>query len=341
MKNIIILGVSLFLSKIICAQQKPQYTQYVINNFIINPALSGIENYTDIKIGHRRQWVGFDDAPVSTYFTAHTPIGKQDEKLTATSFAKDGVNLRGNSYWDDYEASPAHHGVGIQIVNDKTGPLQNFSAMGTYAYHIGLTPKSNLSVGVGVGVNTISLNTNKLFFGVDFPVDPAVYQNNIINKTKLDVNLGVWYYSDRFFGGISALQIVPQKIDFSNNIVKVTEGKKIPHLFATAGYRFMLNDDINVLPSVTAKLVAPVDPQFDVNVKMQYQDLLWAGINYRFKYGGSGFVGVNAYNRVSVSYAYDYTNTKLNTVSKGTHEIIVGFTIGNKYNTNTCPTRVW
>ena len=65
------------------AQQKPQYTQYILNNYIINPALTGIENYTDVKLSHRHQWVGFQDAPVTTYFTIHKPIEKQDDRTTA------------------------------------------------------------------------------------------------------------------------------------------------------------------------------------------------------------------------------------------------------------------
>jgi type IX secretion system PorP/SprF family membrane protein len=323
------------------AQQKPHYTQYVINNFIINPAITGIENYTDIRLSHRRQWVGLDDAPVTTYFTAHTAIGKQDDKLTATSFAKSGENIRGKSYWDEYQAAPAHHGVGVQIMDDKTGPIQNFTAHLTYAYHVGLSPKANLSAGIGIGISRFGLNTNKLSFGPDFPIDPAVKGSNILNKSNLDVDAGVFVYSDTFFLGLSALQIVPQKIDFSTNVIKVTEGKKVPHLFATAGYRFLLSEDFNVLPSMTVKYISPAPVQMDANVKLQYQDLFWLGTNYRFKYGYSFFAGFNAYNIVNVSYAFDRTTTKLNTISQGTHEVILGFNIGNRYSMNTCPTRVW
>ena len=68
------------------AQQKPEYTQYILNNYILNPALTGIENYTDVKISHRHQWVGLQDAPVTTYLTIHKPIGKKDDRTTATSF---------------------------------------------------------------------------------------------------------------------------------------------------------------------------------------------------------------------------------------------------------------
>jgi type IX secretion system PorP/SprF family membrane protein len=63
-----------FLTLNVIAQQLPHYTQYVLNNYIINPAVAGIENYTDVKISHRHQWVGIDGAPVTTYLTIHGPI---------------------------------------------------------------------------------------------------------------------------------------------------------------------------------------------------------------------------------------------------------------------------
>src|SRR5689334_25103516 len=95
------------------AQQRPHYTQYVLNNYILNPALSGIENYTDIKISARDQWVGLNGAPRTAYLTVHTPIGKKDFKGTATSVPMEGENPRGSAYWQSYEASEPHHGIGL------------------------------------------------------------------------------------------------------------------------------------------------------------------------------------------------------------------------------------
>jgi type IX secretion system PorP/SprF family membrane protein len=58
-------------------QQLPHYTQYMLNSYILNPAVAGIENYTDVKISHRHQWVGIDGAPVTTYLTIHGPFKKE------------------------------------------------------------------------------------------------------------------------------------------------------------------------------------------------------------------------------------------------------------------------
>ena len=58
------------------AQQRPQYSQYMLNNYLLNPALTGIEDYADVRFGHRQQWVGLEGAPVTYYVSAHMPVGK-------------------------------------------------------------------------------------------------------------------------------------------------------------------------------------------------------------------------------------------------------------------------
>jgi len=98
MKKIVCLLCIVLGCQILFAQQRPQYTQYILNNYIINPALSGIENYTDVKISSRDQWVGLSGAPQTMYLTIHTPIGKKDYKTSATSFQVPGDNPRGKGY---------------------------------------------------------------------------------------------------------------------------------------------------------------------------------------------------------------------------------------------------
>lgn len=320
------------------AQQKPHYTQYILNNYIINPALTGIENYTDVKLSHRHQWVGFQDAPVTTYFTIHKPLGKQDDRTTATSFDMPGENPRGKSYWQDYTAAAPHHGIGMQVINDRTGPLNRFSAYATYAYHLGISARTSIAAGFGAGISNLSLAANKLDF-VYTTVDPAVYTSNEINNLRPDFNAGVWVYSSDYFLGLAAQQIIPSKIDFSNNTLTTKEGKFVPHLFLTAGYRFLLNEDFNIIPSTLVKYVSST-LNADFNVKLQFRDLAWAGASYRIQDGFAGMVGLNVSNTFNVGYAYDYTTSKLNTFTKGTHEIIIGFLIGNKYG-DWCPRNVW
>jgi type IX secretion system PorP/SprF family membrane protein len=154
------------------------------------------------------------------------------------------------------------------------------------------------------------------------------------------MNAGIYLYSADYFVGVSALQLVPSKINFSNNNSDSSGGKLVPHLFATAGYRFLMGDDFNFLPSVMVKKVSPAPVQLEANAKLMYLDKVWVGASYRHEDGIAAMAGVNITNSLSVGYAYDYTTSKLNNYTKGTHEVIVGFTIGNKFG-DSCPRNVW
>lgn len=341
MKKMALFVAAGFLCKSVQAQQKPHYTQYILNQYILNPALTGIENYVDVKLSHRHQWVGLEGAPVTTYATVHAPLGKQDFRTTATSYRVPGENPRGRSYWQEYTAAEPHHGIGAQVINDRTGPLNSFSAYVTYAYHIGIGVRTSLAAGFGAGITNLSLNGNKLDFGPANPVDPAVFSSGAINNIKPDFTAGLYVYSADYFIGLSAQQIIPQQLVWTDQEVnRIEDGKFVPHLFATAGYRFLLTEELNVIPSVLVKYIKPLPVQAEVNAKLQYLDLVWTAVSYRLKDGFAGMLGVNISNSLNVGYAYDYTTSGLNAVSRGTHEFMVGCTIGNRYG-DWCPKNVW
>jgi len=327
------------------AQQRPHYTQYILNNYILNPALSGIENYTDVKISARDQWVGLNGAPKTSYFSIQAPIGKGDYRTSSTSFEVPGENPRGRSYWENYTAAAPHHGVGMTIINDRTGSFNRFTIDATYAYHLGLSPTTNLAAGFSAGITNVSLDKSKHdFSGSGDPFDPAtsVAINKEINRIRPDLGVGVWLYSKNYFIGVSAQQVIPQKLSFTDDATYIAKGRLVPHLFLTAGYRIMLGETVNAIPSVMLKYVQGSSKnsfQPEANLKLQYMDMFWLGGSYRYQDGYAAMGGINVSNTFNVGYAYDITTTALNTVSRGTHEIIVGFLIGNKYSEK-CP-RCW
>ena len=325
------------------AQQKPYYTQYILNNYILNPALTGIENYTDLKLSYRNQWTGIDGAPVTSYLSVHGPIGKKDFRTTPTSFEMPGENPRGKSFVDEYTAPAPHSGIGLMIINDKTGYINRFSAYATYAYHKAISFKTTLAAGFLGGITNVSLDRSKIQWGTLDPNDPAIgYDNGDLKKLKPEVGAGLWLYSSDFFAGVSVLNIVPNKIKFAANNQYATFFE--PQFLATTGYRFFLSDDVSVLPSVMLQFIQPFPVQAHFNIKFQYLDKVWAGLSYRMsdQLGGiAGMAGINVSNTFNLSYAYDVsTNSRLNTYTKNSHEIILGFLINNKYG-DTCPRSVW
>jgi type IX secretion system PorP/SprF family membrane protein len=320
------------------AQQRPQYTQYVFNNYLLNPAVTGIENYTDVKAGYRTQWTGLQGAPVTSYLTANMPIGNKFIDGDAGSVpAGGGENPMSRSYVRDYAAAEPHHGVGIMVVNDKAGPLTQTNIDATYAYHLGLSPKWNMAVGISAGVSLIGLNTSEIV--LENPNDKAI-TNGIASQWKPDLGAGIWIYTSNLYFGASAQQLLKQNLYFSTNTSTYNQSQTVPHFFFTAGVKLPLSDDVSFMPSAMLKVINPVPVSYDITGKLAFRDRFWAGLSYRHNDSYSALLGMNISSLIMLGYSYDVTTSNLNTVSNGTHEIVIGILLNNRYKV-TCPMRTF
>lgn len=312
------------------AQQRPHYTQYILNNFIVNPALAGIENYTDIKLSARNQWVGIDGAPQTFYASVHGAIDKKDFRENATSFSMIGQNTHGNVFPEYFDAMSPHHGIGFTAINYSTGYINRTTALANYAYHMGLTNELSISAGFGAGASMVSINADKISLAE--PNDPAIGTAvGKLTSIKPELNAGLWLYSPRFFAGLSAQQIIPAKLDLVES--SLNQSTLIPHLFLTSGYKFRISYNIYVLPSVMVRYISALPVGLDLNCRFQYQDLMWVGGNFRKDDGFAAMAGFHLNNKFQVSYAYDLNKGKylLSTMNRGTHELVLGFLIGNRH----------
>jgi type IX secretion system PorP/SprF family membrane protein len=339
MKKFILIISGCLCSVIALAQAKPFYTQYILNNYILNPAVTGIENYADIKLSNRNQWTGINGAPVTSYFSIHAPIGKEDLRTSATSFEIPGENPRGKRLWEEYTPPDPHHGIGFVAMNDKAGYINRWSINASYAYHKPLGVKTTLSAGLSTGITSVDLDRSKIEWANLDPNDPAIgISNGELKKIKPEIGAGLWLYSAQYFLGVSVLNIVPGKAKFVTNDKYGTSYS--PNYFVTAGYRFSLTDDVMMMPSVMFQYWQPQLGGLHTNVKFQYQDIVWAGLGYRFSdliQGYSAMAGVNVSNTFNISYSYEVaTTSRLRNYTNNTHEIMLGFIIGNKYSQK-CP----
>lgn len=345
MKKILSLCLMNVLLLTAAAQQKPYYTQYILNNYLINPAIAGIESYIDVKASYRNQWSGIDGAPVSTYLSIQGPLGHSDVvRQTATSFSRNGANMTGKGNVDGVVSNDQHSGAGLIIMNDKTGYINRFSFYGSYAYHKPINSNTSLALGFRAGFNSVSIDKTKITWEDDFPENDAAIDGGASSKLLPELGAGLWLYSKDYFVGLSALNIIPGKAKFGLDSSKYGSSYS-PHFFASAGYKFY-NDggDLSVLPSVTFQAISPYPVQIHANVKLQVQDIFWIGGSYRFsdQLGGfAGMLGFNISNTFNLGYSYDAaTTSRLRTFAGNTHEIVLGFLLNNKYG-DSCPRNIW
>lgn len=322
------------------AQQQPLYTQYILNPFITNPALAGIENYWDVKLSYRNQWQGINNAPQTSYLTIQGPLKhiQYSKPTTATVSPRVRKKVSAVSYWTQYRSIVPHAGLGFTFLNDRAGPINRYAANVVYAYHIGLSKKVSLSAGLAGGLQGVKLNTDLLNFGSSNPADPAVTVNGVSNQLKPDLSFGLWVYSAFYFVGASAQSLVPVKLDYSNTGAQ--ESTLVPHLMISAGYKVFLNENINFLPSTTIRVINNAPLSFDVNAKLQYRDVAWGGISYRHPQSFAAMLGMYVNSTFNFGYSYDFTNSRIKSVTNGTHEIVLGILLGNR-NKVLCPREFW
>ncbi len=293
------------------SQQPPQYSQYIFNNYLINPAVGGSHEYIDIKLGYRTQWVGFGAAPQTYFISMHSPL--KDKGREPRKFGT------GN-----------HHAIGGYAIQDQTGPISRMGAYLSYSYHLRLSYKLRASVGFFGGAMQYRLDGGGL---TTAEPDPDITS---IAAIAPDASAGAWLYSDKYFAGLSIQQLVPLNLGGTKNRLN-------QHYFITGGYNIRIKGYGTLIPSAHVKLGLLTPVSFDVNVRYDWMNRFWAGVSYRKVEGVLGIVGFNVElsKRVimEVGYAYDYTLSKIRNYSSNSHEIIVGMRIGPGEIEYRCP--IW
>ncbi|WP_192821110.1 type IX secretion system membrane protein PorP/SprF [Rufibacter sp. LB8] len=320
MKNIGTFLVLLLLTAPAWGQQRPQFTQFMMNSYLLNPGLTGIEDYTDVRIGTRQQWVGLQGAPKTFHISAHTPLNKQPATVRSNS----GRGLR-KVNTSRFIPAYAHHGVGVMAVVDQAGPLRRTNVNVSYAYHLPITNSVTVSVGAYGGLLRNSFRASEATF--DNPADPAL-GSEFINRNFLDVGLGTWIYSPDFFVGLSGAQLL--RTDISSNEGTVTEGVFQKHFIGIFGYKVKAISQVTLIPSIMVKLAEPSPVTVDYNLRAVYAERIWVGASYRSQDAFAIMAGANISYLLDASYSYDYNTSNLNVANSGSHEIVLGLKLFNK-----------
>lgn len=316
------------------SQEMPRSSQYIFNSYLINPAISGIDNYIDVKLGYRKQWSGLEGAPVTSYISVHSPIGDEFVRSSVNSFSGAGDNPMSRSYVNTYTSAEPHHGVGFYALNDKAGRLRQTNISASYAYHLGLSTDVNLSLGVSGGFSSLHIDVDRIL--VDNASDPLL-SADYNNRIRPDLAAGFWLYSPKFFLGGSAKQLLGRRSRIVNREVSITAYQQ-PVFYGTTGYKFFVDEDIAAIPSILLTYWINAPTAIDGNLKLAYQDKFWIGGSYRNNDSFSFLAGVNLASLVNISYSYDVSTSALRSVNNGTHEIVLGLLLNNRYQVK-CSTR--
>jgi type IX secretion system PorP/SprF family membrane protein len=289
--NIMILLVLLVLPAM--PQQSPQYTQYMFNEFVINPAIAGTTDYYQIRSNNRFQWIGLLDAPRTNTLSIYGPHAKMPM------------------------------GFGAYIYNDVTGPTSRTGLTGTYAYNIAINKVMRLSFGINLGLMQYKLDGTQLS-----PKDQSdlSIQSMVTSAYVPDATIGAYLYANDFYAGFSTSQLFNNKLKLFE--VKNGLNKLKSHFYLTGGYRYKINRDYMLEPSIIIKGTAPKAFNFDLSARVIYKKLFWGGFSFRLKDAVSILLGYYYDNKFSFGYSYDLGVTSLRKFNSGSHELMIGYRFG-------------
>lgn len=309
------------------AQQLPVYSQYMMNGFLINPAVAGHEGYTAINLTAREQHLGLKEAP-GTYALSY------QTRLLKNSYISRSASIRRRKR---VMSRSGRVGYGVYAFTDMSGAFNRTGLQGTYTYHIPLD-RSQISLGLSVTGYQFRIDDSKIRL---LEVDDPVLLNTEKSAFIPDANFGV-YYSDRnLYAGISAMQLFQSPLKLGAD--KEGPGfRMIRHYFITAGYRFEVSRDILMEPSFLFKTTEKFIAQADINVKMYFQENYWAGISWRtggsyslveesMKGKGSSAIIMGGFkvDKYYFGYAFDYTFNAIGARTWGSHEIMAVVKFGD------------
>ncbi len=305
------------------AQDIPQYSLYMTNNFLINPAVAGIKNFADLKVGYRNQWSGFEGAPTTTYISFHTPM--LGDKRNKYRYQKNNQPQTGDDRFSAnkkrlHGATITRHGLGGLVLIDKIGAFDKLQISATYAHHISLTKNLNLSAGLSAGYIRNAVNIGQINFGM-----PDNVKGDNLSSNGLSLSAGTWLYSSNFYVGVSTIQRFASDIALESG--NLSFGKR--HYLITSGYKFSFGRKFTAIPSVLVKYASDDDAfAVDFNVLFEYNNRIWAGAAYRYSDALGYIIGFDVSDFLDLEYAFDYTTSDLGNYSNNTHEITLGFKIG-------------
>ncbi len=276
------------------AQQNPMFTHYMYNTLAVNPGYAGSRDALTVTALYRMQWVDFKGAPVTQTLTVHAPLRNQ------------------------------HIGLGLSVLNDKIGPINNTSVFGDFAYRMNLSKKSKLALGLSGGVNIFQASLATL--DLDQQSDP-VFQADIANHITPNFGFGIYYSRTRFYAGISA----PNLLENDYSVIQQTNGTTLigseqRHYFFIMGAMLNLSENLAFKPTTLVKMTmgAPVQADFTASFVLFNKVLLGAMFRTGDSFGA--LVGLNITDQLHLGYSYDWSfGLSTGKYNDGSHELMLRY----------------
>ena len=282
-----VLGFLILVTNKLVAQQDPQYTQYMYNMHVVNPAYAGSQGTLSIGLLGRTQWEGLDGAPRTITAAINAPIGR-------------------------------NVGFGFSVIADEIGPVKEQNLFADFSYTIQTSDEGRLAFGLKGGFTFQNIDFFRL--STEQQDDPLFAEK--LNETYPNFGAGAFYYTDDFYVGLSMPNMIESR-HFEKKSGIISKASEKMHFFLTSGYVFDISYDLKLKPSVMLKAVSGAPLSVDLSANALIYDALELGLSWRVDDSVSGMINFLISEHLRLGYAYDYTLTNLGDFNNGTHEVFL------------------
>ncbi|MDP3314335.1 type IX secretion system membrane protein PorP/SprF [Lutibacter sp.] len=289
--KLLFLLVAFITASLSYSQQDPQYTQYMYNMNVLNPAYAGSQGTLSIGLLGRTQWVGIDGAPSTMTAVIHAPVGR-------------------------------NVGLGFSAIADKIGPVKEQNIYADFSYTIETSDEGRLAFGVKGGFTSQNIDFFKL--STNQANDPLISDN--LNEIYPNFGAGTFYYTDKFYVGLSMPNMLETRHFKRGNGIISSASEKM-HYFLTSGYVFDISDDLKLKPSTMLKAVSGAPLSIDLSANALFYNFFELGLAWRVDDSISGMMNFLVSPNLRVGYAYDYTLSNLGDYNTGSHEVFMLYDI--------------
>lgn len=298
MRKLICVIILILPISLVYAQQDPQFSMNMFNLVAVHPAYSGSQGCICASAINRQQWVGFDNAPVTTVFNVEAPL----------SFAG------------------TQHGIGLTIVSDKLGFEKNNSIRLNYSFHHAME-KGLLNFGISLGLQNNSLKGQWYVPEGDNFVDPS--QDDLLKDSQVDggqmvfdLGFGLFYLRDHFYIGASVAHLNQPQFKYGTSTMMYLSR----HYYLSGGYSIDLTPKFELKPSVHFKSDGK-SSQIDLNTNIVYNKTVWGGVSYRIDDAMVALLGLQFRNGIKIGYSFDISTSK---IAKSSHEFLLSYCFNTK-----------
>lgn len=305
---LLLCSVVLLDSLVVRGQNELFSRQYFLNNYLVNPAVAGVYDYGDLRLGYSRQWSGIGSSPSSLMLTYHMNVSSQKDQVMRYSY-REGRYRPGNRR-TQYYGRRLKHGVGFRLIADRLHVFRNTGLSLSYACHVPLSPVWTLSAGFSGGAVLSALDAGD--HNMADAGDPLLQGKR--REWIPMVEAGLWLYTPALYLGASLSRLMDNPYEGS----EAADGIKV---YVTAGYRLLLSQAVSFIPAVMYRMDGYSDGYVDMNFRLVFHQMVWAGMSLRDMNALSFHAGLELRDWLDVAYTYELSSHGMGT----SHEIALGF----------------